>query len=478
MSGAETRRQPLMGRIRRVHMVGIGGIGMSSIAEVLLRRGFEVTGSDLKKSDVTDHLEAAGAGIFEGHDAGNVEGADVVVYSSAVNPYENAETVEAKRRRIPVINRSVMLAELMRMKYGIGIAGTHGKTTTTTLTGLVVARGGFDPTIVVGGKVAAFGSNAVFGAGDIIVVEADEYDRTFLRLTPAIAVITTIDADHLDTYRDLADICRAFVDFAESVPFFGTVIACLDDPNVQRVLPEIDRPLVTYGLSRQANLRAERLQADGLSMTFDVTDDDEMLGSVTLPLPGEHNVRNALAAIAVGRELSIPFDDIRAALGEFAGIQRRFERLTDDSDVIVVNDYAHHPKEVAATLAAARGAWPERRVIAVFQPHLYSRTRDLAEDFASAFLEADVLVLAPIFGAREEPISGVTSALIADEARRLGHDNVVMTEDRQTVPDTVLGLAASGDVVLVMGAGDIWREAHALAQRVGRHTQNGTMSKA
>ena len=477
MRSAETRRQPLMGRIRRVHMVGIGGIGMSSIAEVLLRRGFEVTGSDLKKSDVTEHLEAAGAGIFEGHSAGNVEGADVVVYSSAVNPNENAETIEARHRRIPVINRSVMLAELMRMKYGIGIAGTHGKTTTTTLTGLVVARGGFDPTIVVGGKVAAFGSNAVFGAGDIIVVEADEYDRTFLRLTPAIAVITTIDADHLDTYRDLDDICGAFVEFAESVPFFGTVIACLDDPNVQRVLPEIDRPLVTYGLARQADLRAERLRADGLSMTFDVYDDDEMLGPVTLPLPGEHNVRNALAAIAVGRELSIPFENIRSALGEFAGIQRRFERLTGDSDVIVVNDYAHHPKEVAATLAAARGAWPERRVIAVFQPHLYSRTRDLAEDFASAFLEADVLVLAPVFGAREEPISGVTSALIADEARRLGHDNVVMTKDRQTVPETVLGLTGSGDVVLVMGAGDIWREAHALAQSMGRRRQNGKMGK-
>jgi UDP-N-acetylmuramate--alanine ligase len=447
-------------------MVGIGGIGMSSIAEVLLRRGFEVTGSDIRRSDVTAHLEQLGASVFEGHDASQVKNADVVVYSSAVDPDSNVETQEAKRTRIPLINRSVMLAELMRMKFGIGIAGTHGKTTTTTLTGLVVGRGGFDPTIVVGGKVEAFGSNAVIGEGDIIIVEADEYDRTFLRLTPAIAVITTIDVDHLDTYRDLDDICDAFVDFAKSVPFFGSVILCLDDPNVQHVIPRINRRVVTYGTARQATVRAEGVRAIGLSMEFEVWHHNEKLGSVTLPLPGDHNVRNALAAISVGLELAMPFAQIREALATFPGIQRRFQKLAEREDIVVINDYAHHPQEVGATLAAARGAFPARRLVAVFQPHLFTRTRDFAEDFARAFLGADVVILAPVFGAREQPIEGVSSALIVDEALRLGHTAVHVAESRQDVPDHVLRVKGELDVVVLMGAGDIWRAAHELAERI------------
>lgn len=457
-----------MGRLRKVHMVGIGGIGMSSIAEVLLRRGYEVSGSDLRRSDVTEHLEQVGARISEGHDAAHVLDADVVVYSSAVDPDSNVETRAARERRIPLINRSVMLAELMRTKFGIGIAGTHGKTTTTTLTGLVVARGGFDPTVVVGGKVAAFGSNAVFGEGDIIVVEADEYDRTFLRLTPAIAIITTIDVDHLDTYQDLADIRDAFVSFANSVPFFGSVIACVDDDNVRSTLPAIERHIVTYGVTNpEADLRATDVEPDGLAMRFRVVYGGDELGTIRLPLPGVHNARNALAAVAVGIELAIPFEEIRKALETFAGIQRRFEKLAESDEMVVVNDYAHHPGEVSATLSAARGAFPGKRIVAVFQPHLYSRTASLAREFAEVFAMADVLVLAPIYGAREQPIEGVTSELIADEARKLGVP-VVMASSRTEVPDAVLNTAAAGDAVIVMGAGDIWREAHELANRVGR----------
>lgn len=457
-------------------MVGIGGIGMSSIAEVLLRRGFEISGSDLKKSDVTDHLEELGARVHEGHDADHVRDADVVVYSSAVDVDANVETIAARQRRIPVINRSIMLAELMRMKFGIGIAGTHGKTTTTTLTGLVVGRGGFDPTVVVGGKVAAFGSNAVFGEGDIIIVEADEYDRTFLRLTPAIAVITTVDEDHLDTYSDLDDIRQAFVRFAKSVPFFGTVVACVDDANVRDLLPRIARPIVTYGTSQEALLQARNVTPRGLHTGFEVWRNEkgveEKLGGIDLPLPGLHNVRNALAAVAVGLELLMPFDEIAEALSAFAGIQRRFEKLADTGDVVVINDYAHHPAEVASTLQAARSAYPDRRIVAVFQPHLYSRTRDLADEFVDAFANADLLVLAPIFGAREKPMPGVSSDLIGNEAKRRAGAKVIMAADRQAVPTTVENVLSAGDAVIVMGAGDIWRSAHELAARVTKGPQS------
>ncbi len=478
MTSPIPKRQPAMGRTRHVHMVGIGGIGMSSIAEVLLRRGFEISGSDLKKSDVTAHLEELGARIHEGHDADQVRDADVVVYSSAVDAETNVETRAARERRIPVINRSIMLAELMRTKYGIGIAGTHGKTTTTTLTGLVVGRGGFDPTVVVGGKVAAFGSNAVIGEGDIIIVEADEYDRTFLRLTPAIAVITTVDEDHLDTYSDLDDIRQAFVEFAKSVPFFGTVVACIDDANVRDLLSRIARPTVTYGTSGDANLQARNVTSRGLQTEFEVWLNDnaaeEQLGRISLPLPGLHNVRNALAAVAVGLQLLMPFDEIAEALSAFAGIQRRFEKLADTNEAVVINDYAHHPREVAATLQAARSAYPDRRIVAVFQPHLYSRTLDLAADFGEALAQADLLVLAPIFGARESPVPGVSSDLIADDVRRRGHSDVVMAAERQAVPNAVTEVLVDGDAVIVMGAGDIWRSAHELAGRLSGQKDRDT----
>ena len=453
----ERRRQPALGRIRQVHLVGIGGIGMSSIAEVLLNRGYAVTGSDLKRSDVTEHLESLGATIYEGHAAEQVGEADVVVYSSAVDPDENPETLEAERRRISLIPRAEMLGELMRMKFGVGIAGTHGKTTTTTMTGLVATEGGFDPTIIVGGKVAVFGSNAVAGEGDIIIIEADEYDRTFLRLTPSLAVITNIEEDHLDIYENLDDIRNAFVQYANSVPFFGAAILCLDDPIVQQIVGRIERRVVTYGTTRQAEVRADDIIQKGLEVHFGVFANDEKLGDMMVRAPGMHNVRNALAAIAVGRELDIPFAKIRAGLAQFSGVQRRFQKLGEAQGITVVDDYAHHPTEVTATLEAASEGWPDRRIVAVFQPHLYSRTRDFQEAFGRAFFNADVLVVTDVYGAREEPIEGISGQLIADLATRFGHRHVLSVPNKEDVPARLSGLTQPGDVVLTLGAGDIWR---------------------
>ena len=451
------RRQPSLGRIRRVHMVGIGGIGMSSIAEVLLHRGYEISGSDLSKSDITAHLESMGATIYEGHDASNIAGADVVVYSSAVNVAANPETSEAEKNRVPLIPRAVMLGELMRMKFGIGIAGTHGKTTTTTLTGLVVTEGRFDPTIIVGGKVASFGSNAVAGEGDIIVIEADEYDRTFLRLTPSLAVITNIEADHLDIYEDLEDIKGAFVEYANSVPFFGAAIVCLDDPNVQAIINKIDRRVRTYGMSRQAEIRAEHIKAEGLKTRFDVYVENECLGNLVLNAPGRYNVYNALAAIAVGLELDMSFESIASGLGKYTGVNRRFQLIGEKDGITVIDDYAHHPTEVRATLSAASDGWPDRRIVAVFQPHLYSRTRDCKEDFARALFDADVLVVTEIFGAREDPIPGIEGKMLADLTAQYGHRNVHFVAELEDLADYLKGIVNPGDAVITLGAGSIWR---------------------
>lgn len=438
-------------------MVGIGGIGMSSIAEVLLHRGYRVTGSDLVKSDVTEHLESLGAHIFEGHDAGHITEADVVVYSSAVQVEENPETLEAEKRRIPLISRAVMLGELMRMKFGIGIAGTHGKTTTTSMAGLVVAEAGFDPTVIVGGKVASFGSNAVAGEGDIIVIEADEYDRTFLRLTPSLAVITNIEADHLDIYEDLEDIKNAFVQYANQVPFFGAAIVCLDDENVQAIMSRIDRRVRTYGVSRQAEIRADRITPEGLQTRFEVYESGELLGEAIIKAPGMHNVYNALAAVAIGLELDIPFEHIVAGLARFTGVQRRFQKIGEERGVLVIDDYAHHPTEVRATLDAASQGLENRRIIAVFQPHLYSRTEDCKEEFARAFFDADVLVVTDIYGARETPVPGMTGHVIADLASRYGHRSVHYVHELEALPGYLEEIVVENDVVITMGAGNIWR---------------------
>jgi len=449
-------------------MVGVGGIGMSSIAEVLIARSFRVSGSDLRKSEVTEHLEQLGAVIHEGHDAAHLGDADVVVYSSAVDAATNPETVEAQHRLIPIIKRSEMLGELMRMKYGIGVAGTHGKTTTTTMVGLVAQEAGFDPTIIVGGKVAVFGSNAVSGEGDLIVIEADEYDRTFLRLSPAIAVVTNIEEDHLDIYRDIEDIKDAFIQFANSVPFFGAAILCLDDPSVRSVLGRIHRRVVTYGQSRQAALRAEAVTQEGARTRFEVVEGAATLGAVAINAPGIHNVLNALAAVAVGLELDIPFATIAGALERYTGVERRFQVLGEESGTMVVDDYAHHPTEISATLAAASRGWPERRIVAVFQPHLYSRTRDLQNEFARAFYDADVLVLTDIYPAREEPIAGVTGEMLADLARRHGHRDVHYVADKTALPTHLAEMAHENDMVITMGAGDIWRYSVALLDALRR----------
>lgn len=430
---------------------------MSSIAEVLLNRGYHVTGSDLQRSDVTDRLESLGATVYEGHSAENVREADVVVYSSAVKPKENAETQEAERLRIPIIPRSVMLGELMRMQFGIGISGTHGKTTTTSLTGLVVTEGGFDPTIIVGGKVTVFGSNAVVGEGDIIVIEADEYDRTFLRLTPSLAVITNIEADHLDIYKDLDEIKTAFTQYANSVPFFGAAILCLDDPIVQEIVSNVDRRVTTYGTSRQAEIRAENVRQDALHTRFTVVVHGKPLGEIELQTAGLHNVRNALAAVAVALELEIDFDKIRSGLAKFTGVQRRFQKVGEAAGVLVVDDYAHHPTEITATLEAAHEGWPERRIVAVFQPHLYSRTRDFREGFARAFFNADALVVTDVYGSREQPIEGISGKVIADMAIKFGHRNVHYVAEKEELAEFLVQLSKPGDAVITMGAGDIWR---------------------
>lgn len=461
-SAGGMRRQPTFGRIRHVHMVGIGGIGMSSIAEVLLRRGYRVTGSDLALSDTTRTLEEHGAVIHEGHAAEQVGDAHVVVYSSAVRPGENPETIRASEDHIPLIPRSEMLGELMRMKFGIGIAGTHGKTTTTSMAGVVVKAGGFDPTVIVGGKVADFGSNAVSGAGDIIVIEADEYDRTFLRLTPSVAVVTNIELDHMDIYPDLDDVKDAFVRYVNSVPFFGAAVLCLDDANVRSILNRVDRRVVTYGTVRQARIRAEQIEQSGRTMRFDVFDGDTRLGEASVNAPGRHNVLNALATIAVGLELDMEFDAIKKGLASWSGVQRRMHEIGEPGGVLVVDDYAHHPTEVKATLEAAAGCWPDRRILAVFQPHLYSRTETFASEFGEALLGADVVFVMDVYGAREAPIEGVTGRLVADHAESFGHRNVTYVSDKEALPESVVAATRPGDVVLTLGAGDIWRSNRAI----------------
>lgn len=449
--------QPVFGATKHLHMVGIGGIGMSGMAEILLLRGFKVSGSDGSLGETTERLEKIGAKIYKGHRAENIEGADVVVYTSAVKAEENVETKAALDKKIPVIKRSEMLSELMRMKYGIGIAGTHGKTTTTTMTGLVVRAGEFDPSIIVGGRVHSFDkTNAVVGAGDIFVVEADEYDRTFLKLSPSIVVVTNIDVEHLDIYKDEDDIKDAFVEFANKVPFYGVAIVCLDDPNIRSVIPRIKRRIITYGLTPQAKLRATKIESVAMKTRFEVSYADKMLGTIELLAPGEHNVKNALAAIGVGLELGMTFNKIKEGISRYSGVFRRFQIKMDTQDLMVVDDYAHHPTEVKATLQAARKGWPERRLVAVFQPHLYSRTQQLQDEFGMSFFDADVLVVTDVYPSREEPIEGVDGNLIAEKATSFGHKNVHYVENKADIPSKLKEIAKKGDIIITMGAGDIY----------------------
>jgi UDP-N-acetylmuramate--alanine ligase len=443
-------------RLRRIHFVGAGGVGMSGIAEILLQATpLEISGCDLVPSDATARLERLGAKIAAGHDPLHVESADLVVISSAVAE-SNAEVAAARARGIPVIRRAEMLGEIMRLKQGVAVAGTHGKTTTTSLTGMVLTEAGFDPTIVVGGQVHILGTNARLGRGDYLVAEADEYDRSFLELTPVVAVITNIEADHLDTYRDLSEIRDAFVAFANRVPFFGAVVACADDPGVREILPRIKRRVVTYGESSEARLMARDVRLEGSCTSFDVWDAEQgRLGAVRMRLPGRHNVWNALAAVAAGRELLIPFETIARALAAFTGVVRRFEVKGERSGVLVVDDYAHHPTEIRATLSAARQVYPDRRLVALFQPHLFSRTRDFTEDFGRALSAADVNIVMDVYPSREAPIPGVTGEIVADAARRAGHASVIYTHEKKRVVDTLEQTLTSGDLLVTLGAGDV-----------------------
>ena len=446
----------MLRNFKKVHMIGIGGIGMSGIAEVLLAMNFKVSGSDRSLSEITDRLVSLGAEIYEGHRAENLKDADVVVYSSAVT-MDNVEIQEALKRKIPVIKRSEMLAELMRLKYGIGIAGTHGKTTTTSMVGLVMLEAGFDPTVIVGGKLSGLGgTNARLGRGEFIIVEADEFDRSFLQLTPVIAAITTLEKEHLDIYKDLDDIKSAFIEFANKVPFYGFVVLCLDEEGLREILPQINRKVITYGLSAQADVRAYDISFYESSSKFKVRYNGEFLGEIELNVPGMHNVKNSLVAVTIARELGVDFETIKSALKKFTGVYRRFEIKANVNDILVIDDYAHHPTEVSATLSAIRTGW-DRRVVAVFQPHLYTRTRDFYQDFAKSFLDSDVFICTDVYPAREIPIQGISGKLITDAAEKFGHKNVIYVPDKKEIPDRLMEIVKSGDIVVTMGAGDIWK---------------------
>jgi UDP-N-acetylmuramate--alanine ligase len=449
-------------KVKNIHFVGIGGSGMSGIAEVLTNLGFHVSGSDLSSNSATRRLEGLGVRIARGHSAENIAGADAIVVSSAVKA-DNPEVGAARKRRIPIVPRALMLAELMRLKRGIAIAGTHGKTTTTSLVASVLAQGGMDPTFVIGGLLNSAGANARLGMGEFIVVEADESDASFLNLMPVMAVITNIDADHMETYgHEFARLRQAFVEFTQRLPFYGTAVVCIDDGPVREILPLISKPLTTYGFSAEAQVRAIDARADGPRMHFRVTRNNGVRMpelEVTLNLPGMHNVQNALAAIAVGTELGVADDAILAALQTFNGVGRRFQRIGEIAagagHFALIDDYGHHPAEMAATLAAARGAYPGRRIVLAYQPHRFTRTRDLFEDFVKVLSTADVLLLCEVYPAGESPIVAADSRALARAIRVAGKTEPVYIEDVEQLPDAIRALAQAGDVVITMGAGPI-----------------------
>ncbi len=436
---------------QHAHFIGIGGIGMSGIAEILLSLGFKVSGSDLRRSPVTDRLTQLGATVYEGHDAGNIAGATVVVTSSAVSP-ANPEVVEARARKIQVIQRAEMLAELMRLKYGIAIAGMHGKTTTTSMVAAVLAAGGLDPTVVVGGRVDALGSNAKLGASQFLVAEADESDRSFLKLSPILAIVTNLDREHMDCYRDMPDVEQAFLTFMDKVPFYGAVTACLDNPQLAAILPRAHRRIFTYGVASEADFRLEFLASrPGSFSCFRVITKSCALGPFELHVPGRHNVLNATAAVAIAHQLEVSSDKIAEGLRTFRGVDRRFQRRGSAHGITVVDDYGHHPTEIRATLAAARES-TRGGVHVVFQPHRYSRTRDLLDEFGGAFTDADTVVVLPIYAASEEPLPGITSELLAE---RIKGPRVHVASDFSSAIAAVCAAARGGDLILTLGAGSV-----------------------
>lgn len=437
-----------------IHFVGIGGIGMSGIAELLLNLGYQVSGSDIKASDITDRLEKLGGKIYIGHDEGHVEGADVVVISSAIEA-ENPEVTAARRLSIPVIPRAEMLAELMRLKYSVAIAGAHGKTSTTSMVASVLGRGGLDPTVVIGGKLKSIGSNAVLGKGDYIVAEADESDGSFLKMSPTIAVVTNIDREHLDYYQGLMDIRNVFLNFIHRIPFYGLAVLCLDNEHVQSLIPEIRKRFTTYGMSSQADLQARDIEFNGLKSTFSVFHMGKKLGTVLLNLPGMHNVSNSLAAVAVGLELGLSFDVIKKAFENHEGVQRRLEVKGEKKEITVVDDYGHHPTEIKATLVAAKKSWPDKRLIVIFQPHRYTRTKALFEEFTRSFYESDIVIVLPIYAAGEKKIENVDSYRLYESILAHGHREVIYKEDFKSALHYLTENLKQGDLVLTLGAGDV-----------------------
>jgi len=454
----------MYGKIEKIHFVGIGGIGMSGIAEVLLNLGYKVSGSDLRRSEITERLAGLGGEIFYGHQRENVIGAGVVVISSAVKD-DNPEVQEARENLIPVIPRAEMLAELMRMKYGIAIAGTHGKTTTTSMVATLLGYAGIDPTIVIGGRLNSLGSNARLGQGKFLVAEADESDGSFLKLSPTIAVVTNIDADHLDFYSGIEEIKDTFVEFINKVPFFGLNVLCLDSDNVADIIPRVNKRFITYGLSAQADIRACDIKLEGLSTTFVAQYRGERLGEISFKMPGAHNVLNALAAIGVALELNVPFPVIQEGFRDFGGVGRRFQVKGEVGGIMVVDDYGHHPTEIRATLAAATTGW-DRRLVVVFQPHRYTRTKELYDDFVKAFHDADVLILTDIYSAGEEPIEGVTAEALARSVRQHGQKDVTHITDREELVAHLLEILKPGDILLTLGAGNIWQTGELLLQKM------------
>lgn len=442
---------------RIIHFVGIGGIGMSGIAEVLHNLGYEVTGSDLRESDTTMRLRDLGIKVMIGHRPENVDSAHVVVISSAVSQ-ENPEVLEARKRAIPVIPRAEMLAELGRLKYGILVAGAHGKTTTTSLIATILSHAGIDPTVVIGGKLRATGSNARLGQGDFIIAEADESDGSFLKLSPTIAVVTNIDREHMDFFRDMDNLKEAFVSFVNKVPFYGLSILCLDNRHIRDILPRIHRRFVTYGLSEDADVKAINIKQGPLSIGFDVLYRGDNIGQFSVPMPGQHNILNCLAAISVARELHIEIDIIREALREFKGIQRRFEFKGEIRGIKVFDDYGHHPEEIRNTIKAARDSFIDRRILVVFQPHRYTRTRDLFKEFSLSFSGIDSLYVLDIYAAGENPIDGINSELLVKEInRREGRDFALYSPDRDRLLEELMRVLREGDILLTLGAGDVWK---------------------
>ena len=442
------------GRTKKLHFVGIGGAGMSGIAEILLTMGYEVTGSDMAESDTVRQLREAGARVAIGHSADNVCDADVVVVSSAIKP-SNPEVTQARLSHIPVIPRAEMLAELMRMKHAVTVAGAHGKTTTTSMIAVMLAKGGYDPTIVIGGKVDRFGSGAKLGAGDILVAEADESDGSFLNLYPTIAVVTNIDAEHLDHYGSFDNVKRAFVEFINKTPFYGVTALCLDDPAIQEIIPKITKRFRTYGIKSTADLTAREIRYDKFTTSFTVVRQGAELGRVSIAMPGAHNALNALAAMSVGMELGMEPSDIIAALDGFAGVQRRCQVKGEAGGVMVVDDYAHHPNEIRATVRAIKEGFPDRRLVVVFQPHRYTRTRDLMEEFHTAFYGADELVVMEVYAAGETPIEGVSGALIVEGVIEHGKKGVKFAPDIESALDALMGILKKGDIALTLGAGSV-----------------------